>query len=212
MKCFSWIITAAFVASAVSSASAAEVSLLPSTNIFPDASGQTGTIQLIVDNSTDPLTFADGVLGVAVSSSNPGVIEFTGATVFTPSFFGGFVDRWSAGTVLNLTEDTIDRLQGTSISTAGLDGSIGPNVDGGGPNLFLFAEIEFTVVGIGSTDIVLGNIPGGAFLTQGGLGDVSGLVSLGSTQITVEGIPEPATLALAGFAMVGMLCTRRRYS
>ncbi len=192
---------------------AADVNLVSSTSVFPSASGQTGTIQLIVDNTTDPLLFSDGVLGVTVSSSNPGVIQFTGATVFTPSFFGGLVDRWSAGTVLNLTNDTIDRLQGTSISTAGLDGNIPDNVDGGGPNLFLFAEIEFTVVGTGSTDIILGEIPGGAFLTQGGLGDVSGLVSLGSTQITVEGIiPEPTSLALASLGLIGVLATRRRRS
>jgi len=170
---------------------------------FAENAGQTGTMEVIVDAD---FTHKNGGLGLSVALSNPGVIEITGATVLTPDFFGGFVKRWSSGTVANLTGNSIDELLGLSVETAGLDNSLPGNAIGG--TQFLFAEIQYTVIGEGTTDVGLGLISSrpGVFISSEG-DDVTNAYAFQG--IGVEVVPEPSSMALIGLGGLALLRRRR---
>lgn len=186
------------------SASAASIGFSETEVNFGSNAGQTGTLQVLIDTAPEGFTFANGAVGVSVTSSTPGVIQITDATVFTPDFFGGFVERWTSGSVQNLTADGIDELLGLSVNTAGLDGGVDGNADGPG-GTFLFASIDYTVVGEGSTTLSLGEIARDGFIVDSNQ-DVSGSISFGQSTFTV--VPEPTSLALIGLG--GLLIARRR--
>jgi len=178
------------------------VSLDPAADNYATPSGS-GTVDVLVDTAPENYTFANGTLGVSVASSNPGVIAITGATVYNPSL--GFVDRWAAATTAGIAADGIDELLGTSVNTPALD----PNAPKDGPNgTYLFATIEYDVIGEGTTDLTLAPISrasGGVFLVSEGT-DVTADADFAGSTITV--VPEPATLSL--MALAGLAAIRRR--
>ena len=170
---------------------------------FSENAGQTGTMQIIVDAD---FTHKNGGLGLSLALSNPGVIEITGATVLTPEFFGGFAKRWISGTVANQTANGIDELLGLSVGTAGLDATIPGNPIAG--SQFLFAEVDYVVVGEGTTNVGLGLISSrpGVFISSEG-DDVTG--AYGFQGIGVEVVPEPGSVALIGLGGLALLRRRR---
>jgi len=164
----------------------------PLTLLETDAAG---AVYVMVD--TGPEGF-----GVSVASSAGGVIGFTGATVFNPTFSGGSLARWLDDPLLGggvrvdgVSADGIDELLGASLSpidgTVGLDPTRPAAGDNGQPNFdvngnFVFAQITFDVLGTGVTELSLGLIDRpGDFLSSGDAGDVAGQVLLGTATIEV---------------------------
>lgn len=188
------------------SASATSIDFSETEVNFSSNAGQTGTLQVLIDTTPENFTFANGAVGVSVTSSTPDVIQITDATVFTPVFFGGFVKRWISGSVQNLSADSIDELLGLSIQTAGLDSSIDGNADGPS-GTFIFASIDYTVIGEGSTTLSLGEIARDGFIVDTGQ-DVSGSINFGQSTFTV--VPEPTSLALLGLGALSLMARRRR--
>ena len=183
----------------------------PAISLSPDATS--GSLYVLVNTDPEGYAFDNGSLGVSVSSSASGVINITGATVFNPSFFGGFAERWTSTSVVGAGPDGVDELLGLAVGSAGLDGGLPAEGENGDPNFnangdFVFAKIDYDVIGSGSTILEIGEIGRqGDFLAQGGVGDVSGDVAFGTATISV--IPEPASLALLGLGGVALLGRRR---
>jgi hypothetical protein len=178
--------------------------------------GTSGTLYIYENGDPENYDFANGTLGVSLSSSNDSVIKFTSATVYTPEFFGGFVKRW-AGTQVQLAANgtDIEILKGVSVSTAGLinpaaptNGQPNTDANNSGSN-YAFAEIHYEVIGAGTTTLQLGVITAqpGQFLVDGGI-NVAGEATFGSA--TIVGLPEPSTLGLFALGITTALRRKRR--
>lgn len=183
----------------------------PAISLSPDATS--GSLYVLVNTDPEGYAFNNGSLGVSVSSSVPGVVSITDATMSNPSFFGGFAERWTATSVVGVGPDGVDELLGLAVGTAGLDGGLPAEGENGDLNFnangdFVFAKIDYDVIGLGSTTLEIGEIGRqGDFLAQGGVGDVSDDVAFGTATLSV--IPEPTTAVLLGMGGMAVL-TRRR--
>jgi hypothetical protein len=155
----------------------------------------TGTLQILFDTAPENYTFRDGGIWLELSHTDPGVIEFTGATVINDG-------RWILTGVQDLSANRIGGLQGVSVHTPGL-----PN----GPAI-VFAEVTYRVLGIPlqSSRLKLRVLEDGLFAGDAPPygADVSSSFMIRQGEIRVSWVPEPATplLMLAG---VAMLLTRR---
>ncbi len=126
--------------------------------------GDKGRLRVMYDGGSEDYSFANGGIWLKLTSSNPGVISFSDAQVFNDD------ERWAFATARGLTADSIDELLAFSVLTPGMTG-IGPQV---------FAEIEYSRLGSGFTDLVL-DVQGDDPLVDGAFGDVSGnLLSRGA--------------------------------
>jgi len=200
--------TSAFGAEAFLTDGGPSDSNAPTPSVNLDIADGTGSLYVMVDTSPEGFTFQS--FAVKVTSSTSGVIGITGAEVFNPTFFGGFVQRWDdGGAVANsVSTDGIDELLGVAVQTSGLVAP-GP-ADAGDPNVdtagnFVFARFDFDILGVGSTELALSEIDRGTFIVDSG-SDVADDVTLTGTTVNV--VPEPATVGL--LAMGGLLMVRRR--
>ena len=152
-----FFLTLAMSVLAVSSAHALQISIVPGT--LDVAQGDTGQLEVIIDTSSDPdnLTFVNGGIGLDVSVSNPSAFQIDSFEVNNIGFFAtASFDRWS-GTGGTLNNGGVDDLFGFSVQTRGLNDSAptAEAANGGGPDKFLFATLNYSVVGGGDSTITI---------------------------------------------------------
>jgi hypothetical protein len=161
------------------------------------AEGTTSGTLDIVWSGSNGITFADGGVALKISSSTPGVIKFTTATLLN-----GPPAYWSDVVVNGISDDSVGVLNGFSVGSAGLPAT-GDAV---------YARIGYDVIAPGTTGLSLA-VQGEDPLWDGAQGDVSSLITLGTASLTVTGggpvIPEPATLAMVATGMIGLVLRRR---
>jgi hypothetical protein len=80
----------------------------------PKTPGSSGVLQILFDTLPENYTFMNGGIDLELLSSNPGVIQFTGATVINGD------GRWAAAVTHNLSADRVGSLFGASVLTPGL--------------------------------------------------------------------------------------------
>ena len=195
---------------AVSSAQAASVSIQGDDGLLP---GESGVLQVVVDTSDNPdVSFANGGIGLDLSSDTPGIIRIDDFQVHTPG--SGPFSRWS-GSGGTVNGDGIEDLNAFSVQTLGFDDAFmnppneGDPEVGGEADRFLFATINYTALDDGMTTLSFAPAAsrGVDALVSKGV-DVASTTTLNSFKVTV--IPEPTTLMLAGLGLIGFVGTRRR--
>ena len=189
--------------------------------------GDTGSMYIYVDDgySIDTGAFLD------VFNDNTGTAIFTGAEVFNPTIdvipgditinrrwqnsgapnydsdpvavnegtvTDGFIDEMKAFTVNQGTGLLPAQAVGAGIVDTGWDSTSGA---------FLFARIDFEIVGSGTSNFALG-IGDGLIVDDG----ISLNPNFGGAQINVTGtiIPEPTTAGLLALGLCGLVARRRR--
>jgi hypothetical protein len=157
--------------------------------------GTSGTLQILINTLPENYTFMNGGIALALNSSTPGVIEFTGGNVINTD------GRWAAAVVQLVTADQIGRIFGASVLTPGLPSG----------TAVLFAELDYDVIGPtgSSTSLTLELLEDGLY--DGSINppvgfDVSGSFTIHDGLITV--VPEPACLTMIGLAAIGLLSRR----
>jgi hypothetical protein len=178
------------------SAQAASFSIIGAGDLS-GAAGTTGQLQIQYDPAPGGATFADGSIRLGLNSSTSGVIKLTGATILESTA------RWGGSTqVLGVSDNSIGQMNAFSVGNPGLPAN----------GTSIYATVDYAFVADGSTTLSLftqGEDP----LYDGAQGDVSGSVSLLSATLKnttgTPVIPEPATLAMVGTALFGLVLRRR---
>lgn len=164
-------------------------------------------LSIFVDVAPENAKFTNGGIDLKLTSSNPGVVEFTNASVHMPTLLGGAVQRWTTGVVQGLTADSISLIRGGAIGSVGLDPAIPGNVLDGSSSRFLFATVDYSFVGPGVTEILPGEgTPGESFVNNGAV--MSNVELVG---VSLDGgiIPEPSSMILASMGLIGLVLRRR---
>jgi hypothetical protein len=152
-----------------------------------------------------------------VLNSNTGVIQFTGATVFNPDILvAGTIDvndRWQSVGNQGVSPGLIDELNGFRVNVG--TGILPSQATGNTfvdelhdplSDAFLFAQVDFNVVGAGVADLSLRI--GNGLIVNGG---VQLFPNFGDAQVVVTNpIPEPTSMLVLAAGMVGICCRRRR--
>ena len=180
--------------------------------------GTSGSAFVWVDEnfSIDTGAFLD------VMSSNTNVLEFTGAEVFNPDIllFGTtpLDSRWQSAGEQGVSAGLIDELNGFAVTEG--TGIIPTNVPGvldgmgldfvddlydASSNGFLFARIDFDVVGVGNATISLAT--GDGLVVNN---DVELSPSYGAASVTGTAIPEPTSATILALGLAGLVTRRRR--
>ncbi len=157
--------------------------------------GTTGQLQIQYNPLPEGnITFADGGIRLALTSSVPGVIKLTGATILDAAA------RWGNSVqVLGVTDNSVGQLNAFSVGNPGLPSSASS----------IFATVNFEFLADGLTQLSLG-VQGEDPLFDGVLGeDVSNRVALLGASLKNTTVPEPATLAMVGISLVGLAFRRR---
>ncbi len=177
-------------------------------------SATVGSLQIIIDIAPELVPMAVGGVELTMTSTTPGFLKFTGATVHNPILgtdsTGQTIKRWEIALGTNRTSEKIVFL-GASIFSPAMDMSYPQNPISPGSSEFLFATIDYEILQpSGSTLIDL--FPTyyyGAFVN--GYDFPPGIVT--GTTINFSGAvvsnPEPATLAMAGMGLIGFVLRRR---
>ncbi len=154
--------------------------------LFP---GDTGVLEIQFNTFPENRSFMNGGIGLALTLSSPGVIEFTDATVIN----GG---RWAVVVNGAVTPTTTGTLNAFSLSTPGL------------PSGFdvVFATVGFKVVGFGLTQVIVA--PSGEDpLFDGSVppfgADVSREFTFQSAIVGPMADPEPSSIVLAILGCLG---------
>jgi hypothetical protein len=160
-------------------------------SVLPDRS--TYTVNDTVRLSIDGTSFAETADGVGVTVSwDPTILTYSGIAFANPPWDTTFVNN------SNVTNGILDTVLAGSTS--------------GAADNFQLAEITFTALSIGSTDVLIGTSGGGC--VPGACGVFSG----GTTILTdfnpanVNVVPIPAAIWLFGTGLVGLLGMRRKNS
>jgi hypothetical protein len=120
--------------------------------------GDIGTLQILYHGEEENLSFAVGGLDLKLTSSTAGVIKFLDAQVNNDD------ERWDIAVARQTTDNEVGELYTGSIFSPGL-----------APGLQVFAEVKYSLLGPGSTDLLL-DVGGEDPLYQGDRGDVSSYV------------------------------------
>lgn len=176
--------------------------------------GSSGTAYIWVNDtfSLDTGAFLD------ITNTDTSVLQFTGATVFNPDIVvtgGTPVDsRWQSFDSGDITAGFIDELNafavtdGTGILPSQTTGNtFSDELHDPSSNAFLFASIDFDVVGEGSADIFLG-IGDGLIVDD----NVELSPNFGAANVLVKpaGIPEPTSAVVLMLGAFGLVARRRR--
>jgi hypothetical protein len=163
---------------------------------FSSVAGTTGQLQIQFNPAPQGITFADGGIRLSLTSSNPGVIRFTGAAILDAAA------RWGNSVqVIGVGADAVAQLNAFSVGNPGLPAAA----------VSTFATVDYEFLGDGTTTLALG-VQGEDPLFDGVQEDVSGVISLGTSiinNVTGPIIPEPGTLAMAGMGLIGLVLRRR---
>ncbi|TWU28216.1 PEP-CTERM sorting domain-containing protein [Bythopirellula polymerisocia] len=155
--------------------------------------GATGLLDIVYDPAPQGASFQNGGLGLQLTSGTPGVIEFTSAEVLNPA------GRWTA-VQASFGADAASPLNGFSVGSPGLPTGA----------TSIYAQVGYKVLAAGSTLLSIG-VQGEDPIFDGSQGDLSSATMLGTAEVRVAGapIPEPATLALVGMSLIGLVVRRR---
>ena len=190
--------------------------------VVPDSAiGTSGSAFVFSDNGFDL-----GALEIDFAVDDTSVVQLTGATIFNPGI--GFVGMTRWDQIRDLTSGTppIDesvaeldagsvssgRLLGTSFFrdlSDGINSLNAPfdpffNVEA---DAFLVGQIDFDIVGSGTTNFTLAGASPTAFADRNA--NVLNPVIAGGT-FTVETIPEPSSGTLLALGLFGLVARRRR--
>ncbi len=185
-----------------------ENSRVSSTTIDPTTTS-TGSVFLFSDGSFD---FNQSDLPFALTNS--GVVDVTGGVVFNPgSANSGIAASASGGAFTSFDLDQVSpgtgRIFATSFLSPGqVPGSNASNFRAGA-DAFLLAQVDFDVVGPGTTDFEFS--VGALGVVNDGVGPVDVNLEGGAGSVTVvEAIPEPSSAVLLMLGVAGMAARRRR--
>ncbi len=152
--------------------------------------GSTGVLEIQFNTFPENRSFMNGGIGLALTLTNPGVVEFTSATVLNPS------GRWTVAGANNVTPNSTGLLYAYSVLSPGLPS--GTDV--------VFATVEYKVVGYGNTTVLVG--PSGEDPLYDGTvppfgADVSGEFTFQSAIVGPWDDPEPSSIVLAILGCLG---------
>lgn len=175
--------------------------------------GQTGSAFIWVndDVSLDTGAFLD------ISSSAPNVIKFTGGQVFNPDIVISGTSiavntRWSVTNRGTISDNFVNELRGFRVITgtgilpsqaANAGGLLVDSLHDISSSAFLFARLDFDVVGSGETTLTIAE--GDGLIVNDG---VRLNPTFGSAKIQVASVPEPSSSILLSIGSV-ILCARR---
>ena len=171
---------------ATNTTSAATLSILPEST------------DVAVGSTVPPLTisgadFTQPVDGVGVTVSwNPTILGYTGTTFVNPPWDTTYID---------------DSSSANGIINAILAGS--SQTDGAGTD-FSLAQLNFTALSIGSTDVLIGASGGGCVTGACGVFSEGTELLTDYAPATVNVVPIPAAVWLFGSGLLGLFGTARR--
>jgi hypothetical protein len=156
------------------------------------APGSTGTFEIQFNTGPENRTFQNGGIGLALTLSTPGVIEFTGAQIIN----GG---RWAVLGPIDVTANSTGTLNAFSLSTPGLPSGFD----------IVYATVDYKVIGRGSTTINVG-VSGEDPLFDGTVppfgADVTSEFAFWGNVFTN---PEPSSMVLATIGCAAVILRRR---
>jgi hypothetical protein len=167
----------------------ANTSLAATVGITPDAPGY--FLNDIVTLSIDGSDFTESVDGAGFTLSwDPSILSYTGTLIDNPPWdTSAYIDN-------SASNGTLDRIFVGSSSGAGTD--------------FALADITFTALALGSTDILIGTSGGGCVPGACGVFSTNGELLTNFTPTQVNVVPIPAAAWLFGSGVVGLIGLSRR--
>ncbi len=157
---------------------AATVSITPEVSQY----GINDTVTLSIDGSD----FTQSVDGAGITVSwDPSILTYTGTSIDNPPWdTSSYIDTSAASGIL-------DRIFVGSSSGAGTD--------------FALADITFTPLALGTTEVLIGTSGGGCVPGACGVFSVHGELLTNYTQAEVNVVPIPAAIWLFGSGLLGLL-------